>query len=114
MELQFLDCTLRDGGYYNNWDFDNEFVKNYFENISNLPFNYVEIGYQNPPHSGSNTPFPRIYITDKFVKISKTEYNAFLKQGLFHYKFKTSDRLMDAACIIKFGDKNSRVEFLTK
>ena len=74
----------------------------------------VEIGYQNPPHSGSNTPFPRIYITDKFVKISKTEYNAFLKQGLFHYKFKTSDRLMDAACIIKFGDKNSRVEFLTK
>ena len=22
-ELKILDCTLRDGGYYNNWDFSN-------------------------------------------------------------------------------------------
>jgi len=24
-----LDCTLRDGGYYNKWNFSNSFVRNY-------------------------------------------------------------------------------------
>lgn len=23
--MQILDCTLRDGGYYTNWDFENSF-----------------------------------------------------------------------------------------
>ena len=25
-KIKILDCTLRDGGYYNNWDFDYEVV----------------------------------------------------------------------------------------
>jgi hypothetical protein len=91
--------------------------KNVLYQLSDSPGNYmiddVEIGYQNPLHSSSDTPFTRIYITDNFVKMSKMDYDSLLKQGLFHYKFKTSDRLMDAKCIMKFGDENSRVEFLT-
>lgn len=26
-----LDCTLRDGGYYNDWDFDRKLVTEYLE-----------------------------------------------------------------------------------
>lgn len=82
------------------------------------PGNYmiddVEIGYQNPYHSGSDTELNRIYITDKFVKMSKLEYDTFLKQGLFHYKFKTSDRLRDAECIREFSNERFRFEFLTR
>ena len=29
-----IDCTLRDGGYYNNWDFSEEFVKKYLIALS--------------------------------------------------------------------------------
>ena len=28
-----LDCTLRDGGYYNEWDFDSELVNSYLASL---------------------------------------------------------------------------------
>ena len=45
-----LDCSLRDGGYYTNWDFSNAVVKNYILAMNNLPIDYIEIGYRNLPH----------------------------------------------------------------
>lgn len=30
--MKILDCTLRDGGYYTNWDFDDKTVDAYFAN----------------------------------------------------------------------------------
>jgi 4-hydroxy 2-oxovalerate aldolase len=44
--IKLLDCTLRDGGYYTNWDFDKELVQNYFNYIDKLPIEYVELGYR--------------------------------------------------------------------
>lgn len=49
MDFKILDCTLRDGGYYTNWDFDQELVKNYFESFNQLPIEYLEIGYRSNP-----------------------------------------------------------------
>lgn len=45
-KLQILDCTLRDGGYYTNWDFSQDLVNTYFEQINKLPLDYIEIGYR--------------------------------------------------------------------
>lgn len=47
MSIQILDCTLRDGGYYTNWDFESEVINEYFQNLKYLPVDYVEIGYRN-------------------------------------------------------------------
>lgn len=47
--MVILDCTLRDGGYYTNWDFSTEIVDSYLEYIQKLPVDYIEIGYRNPP-----------------------------------------------------------------
>ena len=44
--MKILDCTLRDGGYYNNWDFDKSQVDSYIEAINHLPIDYIEIGYR--------------------------------------------------------------------
>ena len=30
-KIKILDCTLRDGGYYNNWDFSKEIVNDYLK-----------------------------------------------------------------------------------
>jgi 4-hydroxy 2-oxovalerate aldolase len=49
--MKILDCTLRDGGYYTNWDFDSNLVKSYFESINQLPIEYIEIGYRSKPIS---------------------------------------------------------------
>jgi len=47
--IQILDCTLRDGGYYNNWDFSDELVELYLKSINALPINFIEIGYRSIP-----------------------------------------------------------------
>jgi len=28
-KIKILDCTLRDGGYYTNWDFDKELLSGF-------------------------------------------------------------------------------------
>lgn len=50
--IQILDCTLRDGGYYTNWDFTDEVVKVYLDSLNQLPIEYLEIGYRNPDCNG--------------------------------------------------------------
>ena len=52
IKVKILDCTLRDGGYYNNWDFSKEIVDVYCEFIENSPIDYVEVGYRSIPLDG--------------------------------------------------------------
>lgn len=48
-KTQILDCTLRDGGYYNDWDFNDSIVEAYINGINNLPIDYIEVGYRSKP-----------------------------------------------------------------
>ncbi len=50
--FKILDCTLRDGGYYTLWDFENELVNTYFESFNHLPVHYLELGYRSPELEG--------------------------------------------------------------
>ena len=45
-KLKILDCTFRDGGYYNNWNFDKKIVNQYIKTLSYSPIKYVEIGFR--------------------------------------------------------------------
>ncbi len=45
-KLIHLDCSLRDGGYYNNWDFDEQLINNYLQVLSNIGVDYCEIGFR--------------------------------------------------------------------
>lgn len=47
---KLLDCTLRDGGYYTDWDFNSETVEAYIKAINALPIDYIELGYRNNPN----------------------------------------------------------------
>lgn len=50
--MKILDCTIRDGGYYTNWDFSKETIKTYLRSINKLPIDFIEVGYRNPDLSG--------------------------------------------------------------
>ncbi|MBM3545145.1 MAG: aldolase [Alphaproteobacteria bacterium] len=50
--ITVLDCTLRDGGYYNNWVFDGELVKRYIAGARAAGVDVIEIGFRNPPSDG--------------------------------------------------------------
>lgn len=44
-----IDCTIRDGGLVNNWDFSIEFVNLLYEALNQSGIEYMEIGYKNAP-----------------------------------------------------------------
>ncbi len=46
MSIKLIDCTLRDGGYYNNWDFSQELVTHYLQAMAALEVDFVEIGFR--------------------------------------------------------------------
>lgn len=48
----FLDCTLRDGGYYTAWDFTDRTVEGYLRAAARLPLDIIELGYANLPRTG--------------------------------------------------------------
>jgi 4-hydroxy 2-oxovalerate aldolase len=45
MKANLIDCTLRDGGYYNNWQFSRTEIQNYINEISKSGIKFVEIGF---------------------------------------------------------------------
>ncbi|MFA5928424.1 MAG: aldolase catalytic domain-containing protein [Candidatus Margulisiibacteriota bacterium] len=45
-EIKVLDCTIRDGGLINNWQFTDQFVQNVFTACEVSGIDYVEIGYK--------------------------------------------------------------------
>ena len=54
--VKILDCTLRDGGYYNNWDFSTNFAKNYLKVLSKTSVNIIEIGFRKPINNIGSGP----------------------------------------------------------
>ena len=55
-KINLLDCTLRDGGYYNNWDFSTNFAKNYLKVLSKTSVNIIEIGFRKPINNIGSGP----------------------------------------------------------
>jgi len=45
-----LDCTFRDGGYYNNWNFSIAIFKKYLKFISLNKIDAIEVGFRSPHH----------------------------------------------------------------
>lgn len=45
-----LDCSIRDGGYLNNWGFSDEEVINCYKNVSNAGYDYFEVGFRTNPN----------------------------------------------------------------
>ena len=65
-DLKVLDCTLRDGGYYNAWNFDRELVGEYLEAMSAAGVDIVELGQRFITNSGFKGP--HAFTTDDFLR----------------------------------------------
>ena len=45
-EIRLLDCSIRDGGLINKWQFTDEFVRETYRAVSEAGIDYMEIGYK--------------------------------------------------------------------
>lgn len=64
--IYHLDCTLRDGGYYNNWDFPRELIIKYLAAMNAASVDYVELGFRSFDVHGFRGACA--YTTDAFLK----------------------------------------------
>lgn len=64
--LKILDCTLRDGGYYTDWDFSDELVETYLQAISRSGVDVVELGLRQLSQTNYLGPFA--YTTRRFLE----------------------------------------------
>jgi len=65
-KITLLDCTFRDGGYYNSWDFSPALVAEYLKAVESAKLDAVEIGFRFMPKEKYLGPFA--YCTDAFLK----------------------------------------------
>ena len=64
-KIKILDCTLRDGGYYNKWDFTDTLVHKYLHAVNNANVDIIELGLRNFPQNDFLGAFA--YTTDKYI-----------------------------------------------
>lgn len=65
-ETLLLDCTLRDGGYYNAWDFPQELVEAYLEAMKAAQVDIVEMGFRFLKNNGFKGACA--YTSDAFLR----------------------------------------------
>lgn len=58
--ISLLDCTLRDGGYLNDWEFGHDNIVNIFERLVSAGVDIIEIGFLNESreYDANRTIFP--------------------------------------------------------
>jgi len=63
MKLKILDCTLRDGGYHTNWEFEPNFVGDLIAILDRVGVDVIELGYKSPLRGGKYKK-----CNDKFIE----------------------------------------------
>ncbi|WP_006787625.1 aldolase catalytic domain-containing protein [Thiorhodospira sibirica] len=62
----FVDCTFRDGGYYNAWDFSPELIHKYLEAMQAARVDVVELGFRTLKNQGFQGACA--FTTDEFIR----------------------------------------------
>ena len=61
LNIKVLDCTLRDGGYINEWDFGLDKCRQILDSLAKSNIDYIETGF----------------LTEETTTVSKTLFNSF-------------------------------------
>ncbi|WP_195572025.1 aldolase catalytic domain-containing protein [Paenibacillus sp. 1001270B_150601_E10] len=67
---KIIDCTIRDGGLVNQWDFSIEFVQDLYASLNEAGVDYMEVGYKNSPKllGGADEAGPWRFLNDDFLR----------------------------------------------
>ena len=69
MQIKLLDCTLRDGGYINNWEFGEGVIDDISNKLSNAGIDIIELGFiKDEPYDKKRCVFSDICRTQEFIK----------------------------------------------
>lgn len=73
-KINLLDCTLRDGGYVNDWRFGQEAIQDMTEKLANTNVDILEIGFlKDEPYQPDRTVFNSMDQVKKLIAPKKRE-----------------------------------------
>jgi 4-hydroxy 2-oxovalerate aldolase len=79
-KIKVIDCTVRDGGLMNNWQFSDEFVRGVYDGLVEAGVDYMEIGYISSEKAFSRKEVgPWKFCSDKDVRRIVGDNNTPLK-----------------------------------
>ncbi len=81
--VKILDCTLRDGGYINNWNFGKRGIKDIIDNLEKSQIDIIECGFiRNEEYNDNHSVFPSVEAISNFIqpKLPHTLYAAMIEQ----------------------------------
>lgn len=107
-----LDCTLRDGGYHNNWEFNMHTAHRYLKAMEKSKIDAVEIGFRSPVKKEGSA---FLKVTDEFIEnelykpnikyfgvmVNANEMNSKIIKQLFKYSNKSPINLIRVATHFK-------------
>lgn len=115
-----LDATFRDGGYYNNWEFDVDLVNEYINIMQIVKINAIEIGFRSPPKKnvGKFAKVTDFFIEDNLnipnidyfgVMINGADYDLDLAKKMFRWEDESPINLVRCAVHFTKVDEVKRV-----
>lgn len=70
--IKLLDCTLRDGGYINNWEFGKQQIYEMINDLEATQVEILEIGFlKDEPYNENRSVFNRLEQADKLLQHKK-------------------------------------------
>ena len=112
MNFNLLECTLRDGGYQVNWDFDETFVNDYLNLCSNLGLKNIEFGFRFFDNSVWRGEFA--FTTEEVIR--KYDINQDVNLGVMLFSGQVvSDKKFDLSkldYLFPLDNNKSRIDFV--
>ena len=84
MEIQVLDCTLRDGGYVNRWNFGRAHIRNTISSLQSANIDIIECGFiEDKPYDPETSVFDTVGNVGAVIEEKKpeTKYVAMIALG---------------------------------
>ena len=111
--VNIIDCTFRDGGYYNNWHFNKNLVSKYFIEISKSKITHVEVGFRLPIRGKTNQNYGlQRFTPDYFLKKLNIPKSINLGVMVNLSDMVKNNTIDDATCKIFFYEKFPRYNFV--
>ena len=109
-KISILDCTLREGGYVNNWDFGYENISKIINNLTEANLEYIECGFLKETSYNTNLSlFSDIFQLKKIIsKSSSTIYTLMINYG--EYDFSKLPKNTDGDIAIRVAFKKHEIK----
>ncbi|AJA47301.1 hypothetical protein CPAST_c12010 [Clostridium pasteurianum DSM 525 = ATCC 6013] len=84
--INILDCTLRDGGYVNNWSFSDHTASNLIDSLIQAKIEFIELGYisEKSDKCRDTTMFSNVECIDNIITDYSANYLVMMNLGDFN------------------------------